>query len=217
MRPDQEPPLGLTAERTSLEGNRTLWRRAAAAMPNILTLAAVLCGLTSLRLSGEGQFAWAMAAIFGAAVLDVADGFAARRLCAVSAIGAELDSLADFLNFGVAPAMLLYGQSLHLLGGAGWLIAAAYVLATGIRLARFNVQPACAGASAKKCFYGLPSTGAAVAVLIANSFANAAFQPGEASILAAGAVIAASVLMLSKIRVPSLQALLSRDGVFKQR
>ncbi len=173
-------------------------------LPNFLTLCAVLCGLTALRLSGEGEFEWAMAAIFAAVVLDTADGYLARLLGAESPIGAELDSLADFVNFGVAPAMLVYQRDLHLLGWAGWIIAGIYVLATGIRLARFNVQSRIAGEpEQKKWFSGLPSTGAAVAAVIADAAANAALLPGQASLVMAAAVLAVSALMVSKLRVPA--------------
>ena len=82
--------------------SRPLLRRAALMLPNALTLCAILCGLTSIRLSGEGQFPLAAVAIFAAVALDTADGLAARLLSAASAIGAELNSLADFVNFGVA-------------------------------------------------------------------------------------------------------------------
>ncbi len=121
-------------------------------IPNMLTLSAVVFGLSAIRLSGEGQFALAMTAILGAALLDAADGFLARKLSAESAIGAELDSLADFLNFGVAPAMLLYDRHLYSLGMAGWGIAAIYVIATGLRLARFNVQSESCLASPRRHF-----------------------------------------------------------------
>ncbi len=184
---------------------RPLTNRAVSLLPNILTLCAVMCGFTAIRLSAEGQPQLAMAAIFAAVVLDVADGFAARRLSSVTAIGAELDSLADFLNFGVAPAILLYQTDLHLLGEAGWLIAGVYVLATCLRLARFNVRLKTFGEAADdRWFHGLPSTAAAVAILICDIAVNAAFKPGKASVLMAGAAIAGSALMLSKLRVPAL-------------
>lgn len=174
-------------------------------IPNILTLCAVLCGLTALRLSAEGQFDWAIVAIFAAVVLDTADGYLARLLGAESPIGAELDSLADFVNFGVAPAMIVYQRDLHLLGWAGWLIAGVYVLATGLRLARFNVQSRLPKKlEQKNSFCGLPSTGAAVAVLIADAAANTALLPYQASLVMAAIVFAASALMVSKLRVPAL-------------
>ena len=174
-------------------------------LPNILTLCAVLCGLTALRLSAEGEFDWAIAAIFAAVVLDTADGYLARALGAESPIGAELDLLADFVNFGVAPAMLIYQRDLHLLGWAGWLIAGVYVLATGLRLARFNVQsrlPKEPGQ--KKWFCGLPLTGAAVVVLIADAAANTVLLPDQASLVMGVIVLAAGALMVSKLRVPAL-------------
>ncbi len=174
-------------------------------LPNFLTLCAVLCGLTALRLSGEGEFELAAAAIFAAVVLDTADGYLARLLGAESPIGAELDLLADFVNFGVAPGMLVYQRDLHLLGWVGWVIAGVYVLATGIRLARFNVQSRLArDPEQKKWFSGLPSTGAAVAVLIADAAANAALLPDRASLVIAAAVLAAAGLMVSTLRVPAI-------------
>ncbi len=204
MNEEPDPPLdfsGTPATGTS----RATAPNAAYLLPNILTLCAVVCGLTALRLSGEAKPELAMAAIFAAVVLDTADGYLARLLRAESAIGAELDSLADFVNFGVAPAMLLYQRDLHLLGWTGWIIAGAYVLATGIRLARFNVQSkgGAVDTKARKWFSGLPSTGAAVAVLIADGAANAVLRPDNAALLTAGAAIAASALMLSKLRVPA--------------
>jgi CDP-diacylglycerol--serine O-phosphatidyltransferase len=158
-----------------------------------------------------------MTAILGAALLDAADGFVARKLSAESAIGAELDSLADFLNFGVAPAMLLYDRHLYSLGVAGWVIAAIYVMATGLRLARFNVQskavlpvPADASRPRKKWFCGLPSTGAAMAVMGADA-AVLRLHPAEIPMVIAGAAVTASALMVSKLPFPSLAALLSES------
>lgn len=184
-------------------------------IPNLLTLAAVVLGLTAIRLSGEGEFALAMTAILGAALLDAADGFLARKLSAESEIGAELDLLADFLNFGVAPAMLLYDRHLYSLGGVGWVIAAAYVIATGLRLARFNVQlkavlpaPADPSRPRKKWFCGLPSTGAAMAIMGTDA-AVLRLHPTDIPMVIAGAAVTASALMVSKLPVPSLAALFS--------
>ena len=190
-------------------------RRLARYIPNLLTLTAVVLGLTAIRLSSEGEFALAMTAILAAAVLDAADGFLARKLSAESAIGMELDSLADFLNFGVAPAMLLYDRHLNVLGAAGWAIAAIYVIATGLRLARFNVQakavlPPAADTSRpkKKWFCGLPSTGAAMAIMGADA-AVLRLAPAEIPLVIAGAAVTASALMVSKLPVPSLAAIFS--------
>ena len=101
--------------------------------------------------------------------------------------------------------MLVYQRDLHLLGWAGWLIAGVYVLATGLRLARFNVQSRLPKKPEhKKSFCGLPSTGAAVAVLIADAAANTALLPDQSSLVMAAIVFAASALMVSKLRVPAL-------------
>ncbi len=202
MNEEPETPQAVTADAGA---GRAPVAHAVLLLPNFLTLCAVLCGLTALRLSGEGEFEWAIAAIFGAVVLDTADGYLARLLGAESPIGAELDSLADFVNFGVAPGMLIYQRDLHLLGWAGWIIAAIYVLATGLRLARFNVQSRLPKApEQKKWFCGLPSTGAAVAVLIADEAINAALLPDQASLAMAAAVLGAGALMVSTVRVPAL-------------
>jgi CDP-diacylglycerol--serine O-phosphatidyltransferase len=206
-------PSGFSKLFDSLRVCGAVARRWAKYIPNALTLGAVLCGLTAIRLSGEGEFSVAMAAIFAAAVLDVADGFAARRLSAQTAIGAELDSFADFLNFGVAPAMLLYSHHLHLFGAVGWLIVASYVFATGLRLARFNVQSREVwGVVEDKWFTGLPSTGAAVLVLIADAMfgVRTSASSGEEIAFLAGTIIVLSVLMISTVPVPSVSVVSSR-------
>jgi CDP-diacylglycerol--serine O-phosphatidyltransferase len=218
MKHDHGQPFKVVGnDSAASEGTRL--RKLIRLIPNMLTLAAVVLGLTAIRLSGEGQFALAMTAILGAALLDAADGFIARKLSAESAIGAELDSLADFLNFGVAPAMLLYDRHLFSLGMVGWLIAAIYVIATGLRLARFNVQskavlpvPADPSLPRKKWFCGLPSTGAAMAIMGADA-AVLRMHPTEIPMLIAGAAVTASALMVSKLPVPSLAALFSGSSL----
>jgi CDP-diacylglycerol---serine O-phosphatidyltransferase len=211
MRHDRDRRFKVTGRNEDPSADALL-RRFARLIPNLITLAAVICGLTSIRLSGEGEFAWAMTAILAAAALDAADGHVARLLSAESAIGAELDSLADFLNFGVAPAMLLYDRHLHQLGLAGWLIAVVYVIATGLRLARFNVQsravlPLTQDQPKKKWFCGLPSTGAAMGIMGADA-AILRLPTADIPTIIATAAVAASALMVSKLPVPSLGALI---------
>src|ERR1700739_3509823 len=106
-------------------------------VPNVITLLALCAGLTAIRLAAEGTFEWAVYAIVFAAVLDGVDGRIARMLKGTSRFGAELDSLADFVNFGVAPALMLYFWGLHELGNAGWIAAMVFAISTGLRLARF--------------------------------------------------------------------------------
>src|SRR5919198_4916068 len=109
-------------------------------VPNLITLLALCAGLTSIRLAIENQLEWAVAAIVFAALLDGIDGRVARMLKGTSRFGAELDSLADFVNFGVAPALILYLWGLHELRSAGWIAALVLAICAGLRLARFNVM-----------------------------------------------------------------------------
>ena len=109
-------------------------------VPNLITLLALCAGLTAIRLSVEDKLEWAVAAIVFAALLDGIDGRVARMLKGTSRFGAELDSLADFVNFGVAPALMLYFWSLHDFHNVGWIVALLFALCGGLRLARFNVM-----------------------------------------------------------------------------
>ena len=137
-------------------------------VPNVITLLALCAGLTAIRLAAEGTFEWALYAIVFAAVLDGIDGRVARLLKGTSRFGAELDSLADFVNFGVAPGVTLYFWSLHDVKSAGWIAAMVFAIAAGLRLARFNVmiddpnRPPWAG----NFFVGMPAPAGAITVLL---------------------------------------------------
>src|SRR5256714_309209 len=137
-------------------------------VPNLITLLALCAGLTAIRLAVEQKLEWALAAIVFAALLDGIDGRIARLLKGTSRFGAELDSLAAFVNFGVAPALILYFWSLHELGHAGWIAAMVFAICAGLRLARFNVmiddpnRPLWAA----NFFVGMPAPGGAIAVLL---------------------------------------------------
>jgi CDP-diacylglycerol--serine O-phosphatidyltransferase len=137
-------------------------------VPNVITLLALCAGLTAIRLAVEDRLEWALAAIVFAAALDGVDGRVARLLKGTSRFGAELDSLADFVNFGVAPALILYFWGLHELKSAGWIAALVFAICGGLRLARFNVmaedpdRPAWAG----NYFVGVPAPAGAITVLL---------------------------------------------------
>lgn len=109
-------------------------------IPNSLTVLALCAGLTSMRFALQGHFQTAVALILVAAVIDGLDGRMARLLKATSRFGAELDSLSDFVCFGVAPAFLLYQWSLSEIGGLGWMAVVAYAVCCALRLARFNTM-----------------------------------------------------------------------------
>jgi len=137
-------------------------------VPNVVTLLALCAGLTAIRMAFEGRYVLAIAAIVFAAVLDGIDGRLARLLKGTSRFGAELDSLSDFVNFGVAPALILYFWDLHELKSAGWIAAMVFAICTGLRLARFNVmaddpdRPAWAS----NFFVGIPAPAGAITVLL---------------------------------------------------
>jgi CDP-diacylglycerol---serine O-phosphatidyltransferase len=137
-------------------------------VPNVITLLALCAGLTAIRLAAEGTFEWAVYAIVFAAVLDGIDGRVARLLKGTSRFGAELDSLADFVNFGVAPGVTLYFWSLHEVRSAGWIAAMLFAIAAGLRLARFNVmiEDPNRPSWAASFFVGLPAPAGAITVLL---------------------------------------------------
>jgi CDP-diacylglycerol--serine O-phosphatidyltransferase len=108
--------------------------------PNLITLIALCLGLTAIRLAYEGRLEPSIIAIVVAALLDGVDGRLARLLKGTSRFGAELDSLADFVNFGVAPALVLYSFILHEAKALGWVVALIFAIAMALRLARFNVM-----------------------------------------------------------------------------
>jgi CDP-diacylglycerol--serine O-phosphatidyltransferase len=109
-------------------------------IPNLVTLAALSMGLTSIRFASEGKFEIAVVAVIVAAILDGLDGRIARAIRGTSRFGAELDSLADFVDFGVAPALILYFSSLQQIKSFGWFAALIFSIAAALRLARFNVM-----------------------------------------------------------------------------
>jgi len=111
-----------------------------ALIPNLVTLLALCAGLTAIRMAIDARYELAIAAILLAAVLDGLDGRLARMLKATSRFGAELDSLADFVNFGVAPAVILYVWAFASVPSLGWLAALIFALCTALRLARFNTE-----------------------------------------------------------------------------
>ena len=147
-------------------------------LPNFLTLAALCASLTAIRFAIQGQGQAAVGLIMLAAVLDLLDGWAARALSSESAIGAELDSLADFASFGVAPGLILYfwmlkGSIVQGWPGLGWMAVLIYVICCALRLARFNVgnnRPTSDGLE-KRFFRGVPSPAGAMLAFMPMYFA----------------------------------------------
>ncbi|MGE8103424.1 CDP-alcohol phosphatidyltransferase family protein [Allorhizobium sp. NPDC080224] len=109
-------------------------------IPNLITVLAICAGLTGIRLAFENRYELAVAMVLAAAFLDGIDGRVARMMKATSKFGAQMDSLADIINFGVAPALVLYVFVLDQARSLGWIAALIYAIAAGLRLARFNVM-----------------------------------------------------------------------------
>jgi CDP-diacylglycerol---serine O-phosphatidyltransferase len=172
-------------------------------IPNILTLLALCAGMTAIRFGLEEHYRPAVVAIIVAGVLDGIDGRIARLLKGTSDFGAELDSLSDFVSFGVAPALLMYLWSVQSLSSLGWMVALLFAICCGLRLARFNTQ---IGADlppyAYNFFTGVPAPAGAglalIPMLLNFEFGWSGFRSGWF-----GAVVLAAVGALMVSRVPT--------------
>lgn len=172
-------------------------------IPNILTLLALCAGMTAIRFALEEHYRQAVIAIIVAGVFDGIDGRIARLLKGTSEFGAELDSLSDFVSFGVAPALLMYLWSVQSLSSLGWMVALLFAICCGLRLARFNTQ---IGADlppyAYNFFTGVPApAGAGLAIIpmfLYFEFGWSGFQSGWF-----GAIVLAAVGALMVSRVPT--------------
>jgi CDP-diacylglycerol--serine O-phosphatidyltransferase len=137
-------------------------------LPNLVTLLALCSGLTGIRMAFEGRWDFAVGAVLIAAVLDAVDGRVARLLKGTSRFGAELDSLADFVNFGVTPALMLYIWLLNEVKSLGWIAALAFAICAALRLARFNaaLDDPDKPAWSVNFFTGVPAPAGALTVLL---------------------------------------------------
>ncbi len=136
-------------------------------IPNIFTLMALCAGLTAIRMAIEHRWDLAVAAILIAAFLDAIDGRIARLLRATTRFGAELDSLADFVNFGVAPGLIIFIWALDDLRSLGWIVVLVFALCAVLRLARFNTSLDAPGPRWKaNYFVGMPAPAGAIVVLL---------------------------------------------------
>lgn len=175
-------------------------------LPNLFTTAALFAGFYAMMASIHHQFQAAAIGILAAIVLDGMDGRIARMTNTQSDFGAEYDSLADMVSFGVAPAVLAYEWMLHDVGKFGFLVAFVYVSGAALRLARFNVQKT---VQDKRFFKGLPSPSAAALVATAIWFADDYQLHGAAAavVLTLAVTAAAALLMVSNIRYYSFKDL----------
>ena len=137
-------------------------------VPNFITLLSLSCGFTSIRFSLNGELEIAIYLILIATIFDFFDGWFARKLKSGSSFGAELDSLSDFVSFGVAPSFLIYLWSTHTLGSLGWGATLFFVICSALRLARFTADIYITNKPIddKEYFVGMPSPAAAGLILL---------------------------------------------------
>ena len=188
-------------------------------LPNLLTLLALCSGITAIRFAVESRYEIAVSFIILAIVLDAMDGRLARFLNGTSRFGAELDSLADFINFGVAPALMLYFSALSGLKTFGWVVCLMLAVSAALRLARFNValddpnKPSWAAAY----FTGIPAPAGALLALSPFYYQFLGFYADahEHAKIIAGFVVLIAILMVSRVPTFSGKTLtrVSREAV----
>jgi CDP-diacylglycerol--serine O-phosphatidyltransferase len=180
-------------------------------LPNLITISAMCAGLTGIRFAINGQFQAAVAMILVAAVLDGLDGRVARLLRSESEIGAELDSLVDFVNFGVAPGLVIYMWGLHELQSGGWVATLIYATCCLLRLARFNIGNRSnldkSGEKPASNFTGVPSpAGAVLAMLPAYVAFMSPDLPELPPVLLGIYMVLIGGLMISRFPTPSFKS-----------
>ena len=187
-------------------------------LPSVLTTFGMFAGFYSIISSINGEFTIAAISIMIAMMWDTLDGRVARLTNTQSAFGAEYDSLADLVSFGLAPALLVYEWSLYELGRFGWLAAFVYLACAALRLARFNTQ---VGIADKRFFQGLPSPAAAgviASMIWLKIWTFASFDSEVISLgyyLGAGITILCGILMVSNVRYYSFKELDSKKASFR--
>ncbi|WP_071674813.1 CDP-diacylglycerol--serine O-phosphatidyltransferase [Nioella nitratireducens] len=185
-------------------------------LPNMITIAAICAGLTAIRFGVHNNYALAVQLILAACIFDGIDGRLARLLNSDSKMGAELDSLADFLNFGVAPPLVLYFWALQDMRSTGWLTVLVFSVCCVVRLARFNVAAKDEVVPADPSFFtGVPAPAGAMLVLlpmfVSFAFANAPILPDSLLCLY---IVGIGLLMISRIPIWSFKTTrISRDKV----
>ena len=174
--------------------------------PSMFTTGNMACGFSAILLAFADHFTWAAAMLAGSIVLDIADGAVARLVGATSPFGVQLDSLADLVSFGLAPAVLVHTWALPENPVLAWLSAFFWLACAAFRLARFNVtvDPL----ADKKYFVGLPSPGATL-VVIATIVALRTSEHGPWMLVPVGVSVVPALLMITTVRFRSFRGLLS--------
>jgi CDP-diacylglycerol--serine O-phosphatidyltransferase len=176
-------------------------------LPNILTLAGVCLGISSIKFSIDGNYSLAVIFILFAAILDALDGRVARLIKGTSEFGKELDSLTDFVSFGIAPAFILYFWELNNYGKLGWAITLIYSVCCVLRLARFNLTKISDNQIWKNNYFeGVPSPAGGLLILMPLIFELANFDFNyDFKNLTPYLTIIVAVLLVSKVPTLSLK------------
>ena len=176
-------------------------------LPNILTLGGVCLGISSIKFSIDGNFSLAVTLILLAAILDALDGRIARLIKGTSEFGKELDSLTDFVSFGIAPVLILYFWELNVYGKLGWAIALIYSVCCVLRLARFNLTKNESQQVWKNNFFeGVPSPAGGLLILTPLIYELSSFNLNiNIKIFTPYLTIFIAILLVSKIPTLSLK------------
>ena len=187
-------------------------------LPNILTLGGVCLGISSIKFSIDGNFSLSVTLILLAAILDALDGRIARLIKGTSEFGKELDSLTDFVSFGIAPVFILYFWELNSYGKLGWAIALIYSVCCVLRLARFNLTKHDNNQEWKNNFFeGIPSPAGGLIILIPLIYELSNFDFDlNLRFVTPYLTLFIALLLVSKIPTPSLKkiSISSKTTVF---
>ena len=183
-------------------------------IPNLITLMSLIAGISSIKFSIQANWKLAVLMIMLAAFFDFFDGWMARKLKKSSQFGAELDSLSDFISFGLAPSLLINLCFTHELGRIGWVISLFYIVCAALRLARFNIENM---KEQSKVFYGIPSPAAAGVIMIPLylNFIDQIQFTINYPLICAVLTTFAGVMMISRVPTPSVKNLKVKTLYFR--
>ena len=183
-------------------------------IPNLITLMSLIAGISSIKFSIQANWKLVVLMIMLAAFFDFFDGWMARKLKKSSQFGAELDSLSDFISFGLAPSLLINLCFTHELGRIGWVISLFYIVCAALRLARFNIENM---KEQSKVFYGIPSPAAAGVIMIPLylNFIDQVQITINYPLLCALLTTFAGVMMISRVPTPSIKNLKVKTLYFR--
>ncbi len=183
-------------------------------IPNLITLMSLIAGISSIKFSIQTNWKLAVLMIMLAAFFDFFDGWMARKLKKSSQFGAELDSLSDFISFGLAPSLLINLCFTHELGRIGWVISLFYIVCAALRLARFNIENM---KEQSKVFYGIPSPAAAGVIMIPLylNFIDQVQFTINYPLICAILTTFAGVMMISRVPTPSVKNLKVKTLYFR--